>query len=163
MSDERSEKMEARIEALEAQVEYLQGQVSVLIAVAGRAGAPAPLQKEDTGWLGLARALTKKQHAVLQMVVNGKDNRQVAVRLGVSESTAKGFLYEIMKHMRQRFGSNEVHTRIDAGELGQQMLLQMDDATYEAVAGIPKDWDAGWVPSDVKMHKHLYATKGSKH
>ena len=79
--------------------------------------------------------MTPKQHATLQMLVNGKKNHEIAERFGVTLNTAKVFVRTVMKRLK-------VKRRADVMRYVYPVLRVMDDATYRKMSsGLPVSWD----------------------
>lgn len=95
--------------------------------------------------------MTTKQHAVLQMLLNGKSNQNIADRFGVTDNTAKVYVRSIAKKLG-------VHTRAQIVAHTLQAFNSIDDSSYRMIAGgLPKDWDANFVMPD--PFADLYARK----
>lgn len=121
--------MLAQLMAMMARVE---AKIDLMLGQTG-----AAKQDGKTGSKALGQ-LTVKQHAVLQMLLNGKSNAEIADRLGVNENTAK------------------VHVRLIAKKLGvskrqeivaamMEAFRQVPDKLYLTMSrGLPKNWDEEW-------------------
>jgi len=95
--------------------------------------------------------MTTKQHAVLQMLLNGKSNQDIADRFGVTDNTAKVYVRSIAKKLG-------VNTRAQIVAHTLQAFNSIDDSSYRMIAGgLPKDWDANFVMPD--PFADLYARK----
>lgn len=73
--------------------------------ILGRLGARA--EQEESADDALS-SLTKREHSVLTLVAEGLSNRQVAVKLGLTERTVKNYMTSIMTKL-------EVSNRVEAG------------------------------------------------
>lgn len=101
-----------------------------------RNGHPDLTSHNGNAALVALSGLTVRQHAALQMLLNGKSNAEIAERLGVSENTAK------------------VHVRLIAKKIGvakRQQIVGFFRRVFDDIAeddyrtlsrGLPKDWDA---------------------
>jgi DNA-binding CsgD family transcriptional regulator len=167
---DEGETLEKRVAALEKVVLYLQGQfelaTKLLVArVGGQLGDPEVAmgmadsmtagRTGGTAVMAAVRRMSMKQHAVLQMVLRGTDTAEIAERLGSSESTAKTHVRGIMKHLRRETG-RDVLTKQHVTVLTKPVIEALSDEEYEAMARIPKDWDAKWTAKDRKAHPALY-------
>jgi DNA-binding CsgD family transcriptional regulator len=77
--------------------------------------------------------MTIKQHAAYQLVMAGKSNREIADVLHVSESTAKTYVYRLMKHF-------EVNNRAQLMLKTKSHWDALDAGKYQSIAGLRKDW-----------------------
>ena len=86
--------------------------------------------------------MTTKQHAVLQMLLGGKSNQDIADRFGVTDNTAKVYVRSIAKKLG-------VNTRAQIVARTLQAYNSIDESSYRMVAGgLPKDWDENFVVPD---------------
>ena len=86
--------------------------------------------------------MTTKQHAVLQMLLGGKSNQDIADRFGVTDNTAKVYVRSIAKKLG-------VNTRAQIVARTLQAYNSIDESSYRMVAGgLPKDWDENFVTPD---------------
>lgn len=99
--------------------------------------------------------MTTKQHATLQLMMQGKSNVDIGDALGVSNNTAKVHVRSIAKKLG-------VSTRSEICLLAERALLGIDERTYETLSGgLPKTWAEGHeagTPDD--PYRHLYAPDG---
>lgn len=87
---------------------------------------------------GLLETLTVKQHAVLQMLFNGKSNAEIAERLGISENTAK-------VHVRLLAKKAGGHKRSQIVARFKRAFDEIEESRYQALTkGLPKSWDHEW-------------------
>ena len=85
--------------------------------------------------VSMLQDMTPKQHATLQMLMNGKKNQEIAERFGVTLNTAKVFVRTVMKRLK-------VKRRADVMRYVYPVLRVMDDATYRKMSsGLPVSWD----------------------
>lgn len=95
--------------------------------------------------------LTTKQHAVLQMLLNGKSNKLIADRFGVTENTAKVYVRGIAAKFN-------VNTRAQIVLEAVDMFQRCSDSTYFGLSGgLPKDWDTNYKKPD--KYRHLLVKK----
>jgi DNA-binding CsgD family transcriptional regulator len=81
---------------------------------------------------------TPKQHAVLQMLINGKSTTEIAERLHVTESTAK-------VHIRLMAKKCNVKLRRQIVVMLSPAFRKMSANRYLLLSGgLPKNWDAEW-------------------
>lgn len=86
--------------------------------------------------------LTVKQHAVLQMLLVGKSNQEIAERFDVTDNTAKVYVRSIAKKLG-------VQTRAQIALRTLKAFNAIDDNSYRMVAGgLPKDWDENYGSPD---------------
>ncbi len=85
---------------------------------------------------------TTKQHAALQMLMRGADNKEIALRFGVSINTAKVYVRTIAKKLK-------VHTRAQIIYKMMHEFQDVDDNAYMIMSGgLPKDWDSSFSTPD---------------
>lgn len=86
--------------------------------------------------------MTVKQHAVLQMLLSGKSNQDIADRFGVTDNTAKVYVRTIAKKL-------DVNTRAQIVMRTLEAFNKIDDSSYRMLAGgLPKDWDDNYADPD---------------
>jgi DNA-binding CsgD family transcriptional regulator len=115
----------------------------------GQVVAPVPVevQKRDVrpvnvGSEGFFRQFTPRQHATLQMLMRGCENREIADRLGVTDNTVKVHV----RNIARRLG---VTNRVQVALRSSRMFEQIDDNSYRLVSGgLPKSWDAEYSHPD---------------
>lgn len=84
------------------------------------------------------RQFTPRQHATLQMLMRGCENREIADRLGVTDNTVKVHV----RNIARRLG---VNNRVQVALRSSRMFEQIDDNSYRLVSGgLPKNWDADY-------------------
>lgn len=123
-------RVEAKVDRVLDVVERLEQQLAIIVRASGKSkGQDA--ERDLT-------SLSTKQHAVLQMMFNGRSSGEMAERLGVSESTVK------------------VHVRLIGRKVGftkRQQIVgylrpafdHMEAKKYEMYSrGLPKNWDDDW-------------------
>ena len=98
------------------------------------------------------RRITLKQHATLQMLIEGFTDREIAERLCVHDSTIKMHVRALAKKMG-------VRGRHNIAALGQRIINSMSDDDYEQLARIPKNWSTTWTASDRKKRSELYTKR----
>jgi two-component system nitrate/nitrite response regulator NarL len=86
------------------------------LVLAGGSYAPASLLNASPTELKLPTDLTPRQRDVLVMVVEGCPNKEIGMRLGISEQTVKGHLLTI-------FQALNVHNRVQAAQAARDMGL----------------------------------------
>jgi DNA-binding CsgD family transcriptional regulator len=95
------------------------------------------LQEERT-----LEKFTTKQHAALQMLMRGADNKEIALRFGVSINTAKVYVRTIAKKLK-------VHTRAQIIYKMMHEFQDVDENAYMIMSGgLPKDWDSNFSTPD---------------
>lgn len=96
-------------------------------------------------------SLTTKQHCALQMLMGGRDNSDIANRMGITINTAKVHVRGIAKKLGVSTRTQIIH------KLTKEMS-KINDSDYEVSSGgLPKDWHENYTDPD--EHKFLYATK----
>ena len=90
---------------------------------------------------------TTKQHAVLQMLLKGCSNDEIAERFGVSPNTAKVYVRTIA-------GKLGVNTRAQIVMKTLEEFNQLSAQSYMLVSdGLPKTWHDDWSEPDPFAHK----------
>ena len=98
---------------------------------------------------------TAKQHCAMQMLLNGKSNKDIAERFGITTDTAK-------VHVRTIFKKMGVNTRSQVVMKALKSYNEIDDSSYRIMTGgLPKDWDATWSEPDPFRGMYKYE-KGSE-
>ena len=120
-----------RILALEIRVKSLEELMKTMVSQAMNSSVPQAAGKSENLVLG---RLTAKQHIVLQMLLHGATNIEIAARMGISESTAK-------THVRGLARRYKCDTRSMLCLRAHPEFEQISDGAYQAAAfGVPKDW-----------------------
>jgi len=132
-----------------AEMARLEAKLDTIILMLSRqmpANDPLAMRTSELG------RLTTKQHAALQMLFNGKSNREIAQRMGVTENTAKVYVRAIAAKVGVTTRSQIVMRLLNEYE-------KIPEEDYRVLSGgLPKNWDAMWTDPD--PHSGLY-TKGS--
>jgi DNA-binding CsgD family transcriptional regulator len=104
--------------------------------------------------LSLLRNMTTKQHVVLQLIIGGLRNQDIAPIMGIGENTVKLHVRAVCK----KFG---VKTRGQAAMFGQEILSKADPEEYQRLSGgLPLDWSEDLrVPDE---YAPLYAAQENK-
>lgn len=84
------------------------------------AGARRPSGAGDAGLADSISQLTHQQRVVLQMLVNGRPNKQIAYELSIVESTVKAHVSAILRKLR-------VHSRTQAVVKASKILSLLGD------------------------------------
>jgi FixJ family two-component response regulator len=80
--------------------------------------------------------LTQRERQVMELVIRGLLNKQIAVELGIHEKTVKLHRFRVMKKMGVRFVANLVQLVARVGI--QPQLSEMDEpASHAAIVGSP--------------------------
>tara|TARA_B100000902_G_C27064065_1_gene790568 strand:+ start:32 stop:466 length:435 start_codon:yes stop_codon:yes gene_type:complete len=132
--------METRITELESQVRTLQAQIELIMkTVVG--GKEVEKLEEKVNEYSLPN-LTAKQHCTLQMLLNGKSNKEIAERFGVTTDTAKVHVRTIAKKLNVNSRSQIVSKTLEP-------MNAIDDNQYRIfTGGLPKDWDTSYESPD---------------
>jgi DNA-binding CsgD family transcriptional regulator len=140
------QELERKLAAAEAQITLLREMVSEGrgggLSVAG--GEPV-LQRQIF-------ALTLKQQAVLQMLMNGKQNQDIARRLDVKLATAK-------VHVRSLCLKFGVKDRASLAMKIAPTWASISHDTYYRLTSLPKDWDENWNAKDPHTQRIRDANK----
>jgi len=92
---------------------------------------------------------TVKQHCVLQMILRGASNEDIAKRMKVTVNTAK-------VHVRTLFRKLDVNTRAECVSKCLIAFREVSDDQYMLMTrGLPKDWDETYSepdPHDLLIH-----------
>lgn len=125
---------------LEAKIDLLLGQ-----GVAPVAAPPVEDKAKGAPKVGseaFFRQFTPRQHATLQMLLRGVENREIAERLGVSENTVKVHV----RNIARRLG---VNNRVQVALRSSRMFDEIDDNAYRLLSGgLPKNWDETYSEPD---------------
>jgi len=93
--------------------------------------------------------MTPKQHAVMQMLLRGASNYEIAERFNVSENTVKIHVKAIMDKLGVRKRSLIVlNMRSSFNDIAEDQ--------YIAMTTLSKRWDLEWNSKDRRINKHLY-------
>lgn len=93
---------------------------------------------------------TPKQHAALQMLVNGASNQDIADRMKVGLNTAKVHVRGIAKKLN-------VNNRTQIILRMKSQLEDVDEKDYMLMTGgLPKDWDDNFDPDVDCEYRSLY-------
>jgi DNA-binding NarL/FixJ family response regulator len=135
--------MQAQLDRIEWKLDQILG---ALLSAQGSTGggqasnavSPSPRQQADE----FLPMMTVKQHAVLQMLLSGKSNQDIADRFGVTDNTAKVYVRTIAKKL-------DVNTRAQIVMRTLEAFNAIDESSYRMLAGgLPKDWDDNYAEPD---------------
>jgi len=120
----------------------------------GSSGNPIKAGELNAAELSLLRNMTTKQHVVLQLLIGGLRNQDIAPIMGIGENTVKLHVRSVCK----KFG---VKTRGQAAMFGQDILNRADAEEYQRLSGgLPLDWSEDLsVPDE---YAPLYAAQENK-
>lgn len=94
--------------------------------------------------------LTTKQHAALQMLLDGKSNQDIADRMNVTINTAKVHIRGVAKQVGVKT-RNQIILRL------KKEFDACDEEEYLSMSGgLPKDWHENYVSPKDCRYKHLY-------
>lgn len=119
----------------------------------GGGSASKVVQSDDlnAAEISLLRNMTTKQHVVLQLLIQGLRNQDIAPIMGIGENTVK-------LHVRSVCKKIGVKTRGQAAMHGSDILNRADPDEYQRLSGgIPLEWAATF--SDPDQYAPLYAAK----
>lgn len=117
-------------------IEILLSKVLAIVSPEEESKAEVPTQTINFG------NFTAKQHCTMQMLLNGKSNKDIADRFGITTDTAK-------VHVRTVFKKMGVNTRAQVVLKALQSYNEIDDNSYRIMTGgLPKDWDNTWEKPD---------------
>lgn len=145
------------IARLEAKVDVLINLVTNITATnptAQPAKVEQPLQL-NASQVGVMRDMSPRQHAALQLLIQGWQNKDMSDLMAVTESTVKMHV----KKVCDRFG---VKTRGQAAMLGQEIMNLMPKEDYTRYSGgFPPDWGASLSSTDSQddAYYQLYKPK----
>lgn len=142
--------LKVRVEALEKQETRWQAAHKNFIATA--LNFPEPSTQTPTETNPTIAKLTTKQHVVLQMLLAGRGNQEIADRLGVSVNTAKVHV----RGVARKYGCN---TRSQVVMKAYSEFETMPQGAYVAVSGgLPKDWSNKSLDSPIEEdpYRNLY-------
>lgn len=121
-----------RITALERELSEIKGMIKVIMGMYRQEPVQVPVQVETRSHIDLT-PFTPKQHAVLQLLCDGKSTAEMSEILCVTESTIK-------VHLRSIMDKREVRTRALLAIWYSEVMANVDPIEYEKRAGIPLDW-----------------------
>ena len=98
-------------------------------------------QNKETPLSYLFNRMTMKQHAALQMLFRGASNEEIADRLQVGLSTAKGLV-------RTMCLNSNVKNRASLVVRYKPLFDLMSEAEYRSLTGLRKEWDANFKEDD---------------
>ena len=154
------------MEDLRGRLERIETKIDVLISLCGQAQrlASSALQEVDTRYqpkittdssyqLAVLRNLTTKQHATLQLLVEGRPNAEISERLKVGENTVK-------VHVKALCGKLGLKNRSQVAMKGHEMINAVTDEEYQVVSGgLPRNWASTLSDTDDDKYYHLYARR----
>lgn len=107
----------------------------VLKNLGAEPGGGEPSLGMDAGFeIAKLGSLTTKQHAVLQLLVDGQSNNEICARMDLALNTVKSYVKKLMAE----FGAQSRYAL--ALKVGP-MLEAMTDEEYGHISdGLPKDW-----------------------
>lgn len=96
-------------------------------------------------------SMTPAEHVALQMVIDGRINREIAVCLDVSEARVKEWVDSVVRKL-------ELKSRAEIRDRMMPVMRAIPAAEYElASGGIPKDWnDKYGVPGVPDPYRSIY-------
>jgi len=124
--------IKTRLERLEWKLDQLS---TMLMQMIGRKGGESEGDAaKDLDAVEVLSRLTTKQHAAMQMLVQGASNAKIAERFGVTENTAKVYVRSIA-------GKLGVSSRMQVVLSVVPLLEMVAPKTYEIMSGgLPLDW-----------------------
>lgn len=84
-------------------------------------GAPAPSHPAARS-MAAARALTRRQHDVLQLLARGDSNKRIAAWLGIAETTVRAHVSDLLQLMQARNRTEAVVLAQRAGLISPELL-----------------------------------------
>ena len=120
----------------------LKAQVQILMDLLRQvyAGPLPPIEEPEDKNLEQFKKLTPKQHAALQMLLRGAQNKEIADRLDISENTAKVHLRGIMKKL-------DAKNRTEAVLVAKPIFDRLSADEYEQITKLPHTWDEDYDPN----------------
>jgi DNA-binding NarL/FixJ family response regulator len=158
------------MEDLEERLNRLETKIDVLISLCGQAqrmmNSSLQSQEVDTQYpqetkvkrdssyqLAVLRNLTTKQHATLQLLVEGRSNAEISNRLKVGENTVK-------VHVKALCGKLGLKNRSQTALKGHEMINAVTDEEYIAASGgLPRNWASTLSDTEDDKYHHLYARR----
>jgi len=128
-----NESLRFDIARLEAKLDII---LNHIIGQSGNGANAPPNDPTDlnAAEMSLLRNMTTKQHVVLQLLIGGLRNLDIAPIMGIGENTVKLHVRSVCK----KFG---VKTRGQAAMYGQDILGRADPEEYQRLSGgLPLDW-----------------------
>ena len=156
------------MEDLRERLNRIETKVDVLISLCGQAQrmmtSSLQSQEVDTPYLherkkdssyqlAVLRNLTTKQHATLQLLVEGRSNAEISNRLKVGENTVK-------VHVKALCGKLGLKNRSQTALKGHEMINAVTDEEYIAASGgLPRNWASTLSDTEDDKYHHLYARR----
>lgn len=162
MSSEHSATLEARVAALEVRLRFLEGRMSSdmssmidmigakSVADAGNSGVGQSEERELGEFRIQLAKMSPKQHVTLQMVMDVRDNREIAEVVGVQENSAKMYVKNVSSKMGLKFRGDVM---VKAERL---MKLVNEDEYLRMSKGIPKHWWRDRVEGEPDPYAEIY-------
>ncbi|PRY26735.1 DNA-binding CsgD family transcriptional regulator [Aliiruegeria haliotis] len=132
----------AHMKRIEEKIDRMMGLYNALGSIA--AGVPP-------GLVAALHAMSPAEHVALQMVLDGRINREISVCLDVSEERVQEWVGSVIRKL-------EVESRAAVRDLMLPVMRIIPAAEYErASGGIPKDWnDKYGVPGVPDPYRTIY-------
>lgn len=85
-------------------------------------GAPGPSHPVAQRSMAAARAMTRRQHDVLQLLARGDSNKRIAARLGIAETTVRTHVSDLLQLLQARNRTEAVVLAQRAGLISPELL-----------------------------------------
>ena len=140
---------ESRLAAIESTLARLEEKVDRVLGIYDAMGSI--VEGVPPRMVAALHAMTPAEHVALQMVMDGRINREIAVCLDVQEERVKTWVDSAVRKLGLR-------TRSEIRDLMQPVMRAIPDVEYErASGGIPKDWnDKYGVPDVPDPYRSIY-------
>ncbi len=140
--EEKLAEMTALLQRLEAKVDQSLGVYDAMGSIVE--GVPPRL-------VAALHSMTPSEHVALQMVVDGRINREIAVCLDVTDARVQEWVASVVRKL-------DLGSRAEIRKVMAPVLSRLPAAEYEkASGGIPKDWnDKYGVPGIPDPYRQIY-------
>lgn len=140
--DERLAAIEEGLARVEAKIDRVMGLYDALGSIV--AGVPPRM-------VSALHSMTPAEHVALQMVMDGRINREIAVCLDVSEDRVRQWVESVVRKL-------DLSSRAEIRDRMVPVMKAIPAAEYEAASGgIPKDWnDKYGVPGVPDPFRKIY-------
>ncbi len=149
MTDENEETPEARLASIEATLARLEQKLDRMLGLYDALGSIAA--GVPPRMVAALHAMTPAEHVALQMVLDGRINREISVCLDVPEDQVKSWVESMMRKL-DLTSRAQIRTRM------LPVMAAVPAVEYEkASGGIPKDWnDKYGVPGVPDPYRNIY-------
>ncbi|MAH30080.1 MAG: hypothetical protein CL959_05320 [Euryarchaeota archaeon] len=132
-------------ESIRFDIARLEAKVDIIlnhIMNGGKQETSSQSKELNAAELALLRGMTTKQHVVLQLLIEGLRNQDIAPIMGIGENTVK-------LHVRSVCKKIGVKTRGQAAMVGSDILNRANEDEYQKLSGgLPLNWSDNYETND---------------